>query len=461
MSILSSVKKIALDQVNKSSAGPAEPILITPSEYRNQMAEMFLPGGAGISRAFSYTGIQSARKAYTDCPPLTAIINRKAQSHINGRLWILNEKGKEAQNETAKKIRKLLAKPNLLQSWKQFDAQKKIYTQCFGFCLTIAIIPAGFEKYGPIEASALWNIPPNMLDIQETNKLFYKSDISGVIKSIKLSYRGETTELKDQPFCIFRDFTPSFCSMVVPETRIKSLEMPINNIIGAYESRNVLINYRGALGIISSESDKSGYIPIKEGDKQSLQKDFQRYGLKGQQWKFIITSAAVKWQQMGIPTKDLMLFEEVVDSSKAICDSYGFPPHLLGLIDPTFNNQKEAEKGLYQNTIIPESESEDEEWNNWFRTYEYGIRIERDFSHLPVLQEDKVNLATARKILNEALEKEWRNGMITLNQWLVKNGDDPFPETDERGKMYFPEYVKNYGDPMKGIQPGGQQQHDT
>ncbi len=41
-----------------------------------------------------------------------------------------------------------------------------------------------------------------------------------------------------------KDFTPSFCSLVIPESRIKALQLPINNIIGAYESRNVLINYR-------------------------------------------------------------------------------------------------------------------------------------------------------------------------------------------------------------------------
>ena len=58
-------------------------------------------------------------------------------------------------------------------------------------------------------------------------------------------------------------------------------------------------------------------------------------------------------------------------------------------------------------------------------------------------------MAKARKALNEALKIEWGNGMITLNEWRVKNGDDPL--TDARGKMYFPEYVKQYGDPDKPV----------
>jgi len=420
MSILRAVNKSLL----QTPDGPAT--FIDPREYRSQLSDMFSMGD-GLGKAFCFSGLKSSLKAYEQCAPLTAIINRKAQAHINGKIWLLNKDGKESQNEQAKKLRKLLAKPNPLQTWKQFEAQRKIFVQLFGYCPVLPIIPAGFEKYGPIEASSIWNIPPTILDIEESNKLFYQSDISGILNSVKLRYKGETTELKDKGIFFFKDFTPSFSTMVLPETRIKALELSINNIIGAMESRNVLINYRGALGIISSDSDKAGYVPIKPDDKENLQADFKRYGLKSQQWKFIITSALVKWQQIGIPTKDLMLIEEVIEGSKTICDAYGYPPHLLGLIDPTFNNQKAAEEGLYQNTIIPEAESSAEEYGMFFRLSEYGITFDIDFKHLPILQKDKVNEATARKTLDEALQIEYAKGLITLDDWLVEIGKDPLP----------------------------------
>lgn len=408
-----------------SNLGKSE--FIDPSEYRSQMNEMFYWGKDGKEYSFSYTSHRSSLKAYERCAPLAAIINKKAQAHINGKTWILDKDGKEAFTSEAVKLRKLLRRPNPLQSWKQFEAQQKIFIQIFGFSLVLPIIPAGFEKYGAIEASSIWNIPPSMLTIEETNRLFYQTDISGVLQSVKLEYKGETTELKDKGIYIFKDFTPSFNTLVLPESRIKPLQIVINNIIGALESRNVLINYRGALGILSSDADKSGYVPIKDPDKISLQNDFRRYGLKGQQWKFIITSALVKWQQIGIPTKELMLIEEVAENSKSICDAYGYPPHLLGLLDPTFNNQSAAEKGMYQNTIIPEAESMYEEWNNMFKTEKYGLKIDKDYSHLPILQEDKTQQATARKTLDEALSIEYAKGLITLDDWLVELGKDPLP----------------------------------
>lgn len=402
--------------------------LLDPSEFRSQMSDMFFWGKDGKEYSFSYSSHTSSLIAYERCAPLAAIINKKAQAHINGDTWILNvSDGKEATSSDAKKLRKLLKKPNPFQSWKQFEAQQKIFIQIFGFSLVLPIIPAGFEKYGAIEATSMWNIPPNLLSIEETKRIFNETTISGVLKSVKLQYNGETAELIDKGIYIFKDFTPSFNTLLFPESRIRPLQLVINNIIGALESRNVLINYRGALGILSSDSDKSGYVPIKDPDKISLQNDFKRYGLRGQQWKFIITSALVKWQQIGIPTKDLMLIEEVAENTKSICDAYGYPPHLLGLIDPTFNNQNAAEKGLYQNTIIPEAKSMYEEWNNMFNTEKYGLIIDKDYSALPILQEDRTAQVTARKILDEALSMEYAKGLITLDEWLVELGKDPLP----------------------------------
>ncbi len=402
----------------------------------------FFFGNNGIDYKFSYSGIDSAMKAYERCAPLTAIINRKAQMHINGKTWVLNSRNKEATSAEAKKIRDLFERPNPLQSWKQFEAQQKIYIQLFGFCIVLPIIPSGFAKYGAIEAKSMWNIPPYMVDIEETMNLFYSNKtLNGGIKRIVLNYKGTKTEINVDTAYLFKDFTVNFNSLIIPESRVRSLEMPINNIIGAYESKNVLINYRGALGILTPEPGNGQYVslPLEPKEKEQLQDDFRRYGLSRSQWKFIISPAAMKWQQMGVPTKDLMLKEEIEDSTKAICDAYVFPPHLLGLIDPTFNNQKEAAKGAYQDGIIPEAESMYEEWNNFFRTSEYNLKISKDFSHVPVLQEDKLKQNQARKMLDEAMLLEFKNNLITLNQWLIKLEEDP--RTDEFGNMLYYELV--------------------
>jgi hypothetical protein len=114
----------------------------------------------------------------------------------------------------------------------------------------------------------------------------------------------------------------------------------------------------------------------------------------------------------------------------------------LGLIDPSFNNQNTAEKSLYQNSIIPDAENINEYWNRFFKTEELGLRIDKDFSHITVLQEDKEEAARARYIRNQALLIEYQNNLITANRWRELNGEDTVPGDDkymsDRTKLELP-----------------------
>ncbi len=390
----------------------------------------FLDNGGELH--FKFSGHDSATTAYTKCAPVPAIINRMAKAYINGKTWILDKDGKDATSKEAEKIKKLLRRPNPFQSWKEFEAQAYIYKKLFGYTIILPIKPYGFPN---IEATSLWNIPPFLVDIEETNQLFYQKDAK-IIKQLVLKYKGTRTTLQADDVYIMKDVTPSFDSIVIPESPIKALEMQINNIIGAYESRNVLINYRGALGILSPEKDQYGAVPVEPNDKEALQKDFQRYGLKKSQWQVIISKAALKWQPMGYATKDLMLFEEIEDDVMRLCDQFNYPYRLLSSNKTNSLGGSDLDpykKLLYHDAIIPEAESDYEAWSEFFNCSAYGLTLNKDFSHVPVLQADKKNDAEARKVLNEALKVEWEADILTLNQWLVKLGEDPIgPDGDLR-----------------------------
>ncbi len=425
---------------------PIEAVQVIPSEYHhpsNGGPAWFVEANGKAMFHFQYFGYNSAVAAYEKCPPVNAIINRKAEAYINGNTWILNTqgkaKGKEATNEAANKLRKLLKNPNPLQSWDEFEAQGYIYQQIFGYNIVLPIKPVGYKEN--IEAFALWNIPPSMVNIEETDKLFYQTKIDGMIKEIVLTYKGNRTVLKLEDIYIMKGITPSFCSLILPESRICALALPINNIIGAYESRNVLINYRGALGILTNDSGNGTYSPVSipAPEKEQLQNDLRRYGLKNSQWQFILTSASLKWQQMGVPTKDLMLFEEIEDDIQRICDSYNYPYELLSSAKGvTYANKKEAKQLLYQDAIMPEAKSIYGQWNAFFNTEKYSIILDKDYSTIPVLQQDQVQAATARKMRNDALLIEFQNDLITLNRWLELNGEDPRPD----GDVYYSEFKK-------------------
>lgn len=424
-----------------------QPIPLSPGSYRGAQdgSQWFAEMVGGNFFYFTYGGHKSSLTAYESCPPVNAIINKKAQAYINGKTWVLNTRGKESTTAEAKKLQALFKKPNPLQSWKQFEAQGYIYQQLFGYTIILPIKPVGFKEN--IDATALWNIPPFMVDIEETNKLFYQSDTKGIIKQIVLNYKGTRSIIQVEDVYIMKDFTPSFCSLVLPESRIKALQLPINNIIGAYESRNVLINYRGALGILTNDpgTGQFGALPITDTDKENIQNDFHRYGLKNNQWQLIITSAAMKWQQMGYPTKELMLFEEIEDDIMRICDSYNYPYQLMSSAKgTTFSNVKEGKQLLYQDAIIPEAESMYEQWDQFFNTEKYNLRLNKDYSHIPVLQEDEAQKMQARLTRDQAYTIEWEKGLITLNQWRVANGEDPIAG----GELYINELAQDSTTPL-------------
>lgn len=396
---------------------------------------------------FKHTGLGSCADAYRRCAPVAAIINRKAQTYINGTTYVYNLKGKakdkEATSEPAIRLQNLFKRPNPLQSGKQFEAQGYIYWNLFGFNIVLCMKPVGFDR---TYTSSMWNIPASWLNITETKRLWYLSGEPN-IRQIVLDYNGVRTTLNIDDLFIMKDNQPSFETAIFPASKLEPLALVINNIIGAYESRNVLINYRGALGLLTQDQGTGQYAPIAMDtpEKEQLQKDFKRYGLTKHQWQVIITSASMKWQQMGYATKDLMLFEEVEDGIARLCDGIGYPDFLISSrTKTTFDNVQQGMKMLYQDFTIPDACSIYEQWEQWFGVADFSLGIEKNFEHIPVLQEDRQKMAAARLTMNQAMQMEWDTNQLTLNEWRTKNGEDPL--TDELGgNLTKREYNEQFG----------------
>jgi hypothetical protein len=421
---------------------------IGSSTYRGNTSSngFWLFGINGVDRFFSINNASSSLKAFTDCPPVSSIIVQKAQAFVNGKTWVLNSQGKardkESTSDQATKIRNLLMQPNPYQSGDHFEAQVYINTMIFGYTVILPIKPNGFENY---DAQYLFAVPGNMIEIEESDVMFNQSDAK-IIKSITLVYKNKRTPLNPEDVLIIRDFSPSFNSIALPDSRLSRLCDPINNVCGAMKSRRVLIENRGPRFVIGANGkDVAGYTSLNPDEKEELENQFKyKYGLMSDQSQAIISGASVNVSTIGFDVKQLGLFEEVESSSSMICIGLGFPKFLAGLSDPTFNNQESAKKALYQDFIIPESSSIYGQWNKWFNTAAYNLNIQKDYSHLPVLQEDKMNLGKARFYLNQALLIEWQNNLITANDWRVANGMDPINGWD----VYYDDWVKegkNFG----------------
>ncbi len=430
------------------------------SKYRGMSGVWFF-GNDNIDRYFDFDGLSSSLKAYQTCAPLNAIIHRTVDAYINGKTWVLNNKGKEIENEHATRLRKIIDQPNPLQNWPEFEAQAKVYKKVFGYNIVLAMTPLGFDNS---YAKAIWNIPPHLVEIEYSDANIYSIKTrDDLIKKIWLKTpNGIRSELDKRFISIHKTTEPSFGSPLLSESPIRVLEQQINNIIGAYESRGTLISYRGSLGILSPEIDDSGSKPLEEEDKEEIHADFAKYGLRKGQNKFIITTAAMKWQQMGIPTSSLMLFEEIEDDIMRICDKIGYPYRLMASDkSASYNDVSECKKKLYQDTIIPESILDYADWNRFFNTAEYRLKIDKDYAHIEALQANKKNLASARLSMGQALEREFKNNWIKLNRVLEILEEDTL---GAEGEKYYSDLVaegKTFGQAQSQNQNNGNSETTT
>jgi hypothetical protein len=374
-------------------------------------------------------------RAYNECSPLKSIIGRRSKAFNSGVLQVVNEStGKEVKSGNAGSTRKLLKKPNVLQTESQYFAQQNTYIDLHGYCPVLKVHPAGM----PAEISSLWNMPPWLFDLEYTQNWLKQTRIDGIFKNFKLNWHGTPIEIPfNDLFFVFDDGigTQMDSNLLIPDSRLVGLDYEVSNIVAAYKSRNTLITKRGAIGVLSNgNEDHDGSVPLKPGEKEELQKEFSTYGITGQAYQVIITDANLKWQQMGFATKELMLFEEIEDNINRMCDAYGTPSVLMAQTEgSTYENQSEARKDFITNTIIPENCSRMEMFTIGIFGLDSGFAIIRDYSKLAVLQEDKAKAAKARLDLDTALQTEYLKGIITKNDWREKLGEERIedPSFDE------------------------------
>lgn len=419
---------------------------IQPSRYRNGN---FYFGVNGGDKAFIWGGYNSSLLAYQRCPIVSSVINKSAQATVNGKPFIMNDDGKESQKIQAKQLRRMFMRPNGIQTGKQFRAQGNVYKRIYGYCPILIVKPVGFES--DYSTWKLWNIPPWMMQVEDNTDWFFTSDMKP-FKSIRLTYMGRSTYLNlDSVFFLKENqiSTGTFMSnsntenvsLFLPDSKLLYLEEPIDTFCASLGSRGSLVRDRGPQWILSNDSENgdAGVFPVAEDEVENIQKGFQQYGIMAGQRKAIITDAKLKLQTVGFDVGQLKLLEGEIQDAKLICDGLNYPPYLLGLVDAKFDNQQIAERNWYTNSIIPDTESEDEQWNEYLNLDEIGLNKITDYSHLPALQENVKEMGQGRMFMNQALLIEWLQDGITWNRWRELLGEDTVVGMD----VYYSDLVKS------------------
>jgi hypothetical protein len=357
-------------------------------------------------------------KMFQSIPELNAAINLKGRAFSNMKIQPVNTKGKPVEH----RVTKIFANPNFFQGEKEFLRQTKIWHEIFGNEYIYLFYGVGAS---PEDAKRMFSLPPNLVtpEFKSNDPFFQIDDIEDKIKYLfkfqnkELSLDVRTIiHLNDNKIVVSEGNDKN---ILKGDSKMKSLTPALNNIRLAYESRGVILKYRGAIGILSSDAkDSAGFVPIEKNQIEQIQQDYQRYGTNEGQAQLLITSAAVKWQSMMVNNpKNLGLFEEVEEDFNKILDAYGVPSELMvRQKGATFENQRQAQKSFYENTIIPECA----EWCFAFNQkmfQESNVKLIPSFAHMQIFQEDiKAKSETLNTMVN-ALSKLLMDSQISKQEY--------------------------------------------
>lgn len=381
-------------------------------------SEIFYPVGMAVDM----WGKEDVIRDFCEIPEINAVYNMKASMFSAGTLKILDRNGKDASKKHPE-LATILETPNWFQDQKEFMVQTKLFHEILGNEFIYNLFPLGMN---PERTSGFFSLPPNLVEVDYTsNKLFFTvSDPAGMIK---YTYRsnGKDNPLPADAIMHFNDSRVNYSDNMDSKqilrgiSKLEALQPVRKNIRLTYESLGVILKNRGALGIISNDSDNGvgQAIPIKDDEKKIIQDGYRNYGGLSHQNQLIITSAKVRWQQMSINPDKLGLFQGKKEDFAKVLDSAGMAMELFVNQGSTYENQKQARKGTYQETIIPEAVKWVGGLNRKLLSESYD-KIVVDYSHMPIFQEDLKSRGDAFRAMADALNRMLVDGAIDVPTYI-------------------------------------------
>lgn len=383
-------------------------------------------------------------KAFEDIPEVNAVLSMLANLGSNGNYKVVNDKLEEQVDNP---INKLLKQPNWFQGQKEFLMETILFHAIFGNEYIFPLTPFGFN-FSADRVKALYTLPPNLVDAKYLEKLpffMFEKKPAG----IKYTYKDESGKDQDIPGMVIhlndnrtRIKSMSDKNLLKGQSKLKALTPVINNMRAAYESRGVILRKRGANGAWSPGVNKDGIgtmMPLEESEIKKLQDKFASdYGTMDDQSQVIITNVPMQWQQAGVndPGK-LGLFQETQEGFDKLIDAFGLAKDIFARSSgSTFENQKQAEKGVYIRTSIPEANERAYALNKEFFP-EGKDKIIADFSHLHIFQEDlkakseginsKITYLSKLYQDNQITDEEYREELLEIG---IGDGK-PVPKKEE------------------------------
>lgn len=361
---------------------------------------------------------EDAMTAYLDCPHLRAAVDKKAEMFANGE-WKcvdVNDEEKEYPDDPGLAI---LNNPNPLESREDFLFKASFFK---------SLLSSNFMY--PVRGSvlvlpkAIWHLPSDMMKIKmkNMNSFFDQTEISQVIDKFILCYNGMEKKY-DPKEIIYKAENFSFKDGK-GLSKIPSLKLPVNNLVASLKTRNVLTVNFGAKGITCADGkDVVGPTAIKAEDKKAIEEQLASdSNLYSSASKMKISSSPIKFVQISGNMNDMKLTEGETADFMSICAVLGMKKDIFPFVEgSTYENQREAEKGTYQSTIMQDADSFAGIMTkalNPGKNRKYIL----SYDWLPVMQEDEKSKQEADNIKAKKNEILYLNGIISAEDFAASMG---------------------------------------
>lgn len=225
-------------------------------------------------------------------------------------------------------------------------------------------------------------------------------DISQPVKAFKLDYVKE--QIPSEEICHIKSWKPltsnqSIDDQVYGMSPLTSSRRLMQKYKDADIAQGSMFQNMGPAGILSGEKDSG----MQEAAAVALKDRFkQLYGGSSKAGDIAVTSAAVKWTQIGMSPVDLNIIESKEEMLGELCNIYHVPIGLFTRVNSTENNMVESRKMLITDAVIPLVEARKGALNKWLSPkFGDGHFIEFDYTIFSEISQELDQLAeTAAKM---------------------------------------------------------------
>jgi phage portal protein BeeE len=375
----------------------------------------------------SKTGLENI---YNNLGSIKSIIDIKSQAHATVKFKVRDlatndlltpETVPSGQKEAYFKLISLLDNPNPHQSTFEWLRQNNTYLSVFGDSFMYASLPVGF-KMDLMNVKVLNNVPSQYMTPVLTGMYFDADEMSKIISKYKFEMGQNKRIFETESILQRNDVNITFKndSRVSGRSRLLALRKEIQNIAMSLESRNKIGKRRGPIGVFTGGLKSGGDVyPLLKEDYEEAQEDFKQFGTLDEQNSFVLTRQPFEFQKVGYNANELGLFEEIQTDVMQSAHMYGVPELLVKLYrqGATFENQKQAFRAMFENTIIPESDDFLIGFNNWLNLKEYGMKLEGSFDHIKALQENIKEESERKKTDSTRMKEMFLTDGCTYNEW--------------------------------------------